>query len=70
MKFELYPVPINGIIGEIEVVVELTDEEVLKVNRMDFDERNDFIKSKATIKITDFNVNYEAPALSEWDISE
>ena len=68
MKLECYPVPINGTIGEIEVTVELTDLEILILNKMDSEQRNDFIKSRATVKITDFNVNYDVPDLSEWDI--
>ena len=69
MRLELYPVPKNAIIGEIQVIV-LTNEEVLKVNQMDSDERNEFIKSKATVKVTDFDADYNVPDLSEWDICE
>ena len=66
-KFELNPCITSATIGEIEVSIELSDEEIKSVSKMNKEDFIKFIKSKATVIITDFDVDYECPFLDEWD---
>ena len=68
MKLELYPTPINATVGEIRVIVNLTKSEISRVNKMSSDERNQYLKAKATVQVTDFSADFYAPELSEWDV--
>ena len=66
-KFEISPYITSQNIGEIEVNVELTKEEVELCMKMSKQEFSDYIKSKATIVITDFSVDYDPQELNDWD---
>lgn len=66
-KFEISPYIENGQIGQIEVSVELSDEEIKLIGKMNKEDFTRFIKERATVKITDFDVDYDCPFLNEWD---
>jgi len=66
-KFEILPYITSKNIGEIEVNVELTKEEVESCMKMSKQEFSDYIKSKATIVITDFDIDYDPLELKDWD---
>lgn len=66
-KFELSPYITSQNIGEIEVSVELTKEEVELCRKMSKEEFSNYIKPKATVIITDFDVDYEPQELDDWD---
>ncbi len=67
-KYSFMPLPENDTIGEIEVSVELTNEEYEKCKTMPHSQFEDFIKSRATVKIIDFSVDFEVPTIDEFDI--
>lgn len=69
-RFEIQPYINNQNIGEIEVFVELTNEEVEKVRVMTKEEFSAFIKPKGTVRITDFDVDYDAETFDDWVESE
>ena len=69
-RFEIQPYINSQNIGEIEVFVELTKEEVEKVKVMTKKDFSAFIKSKATVRITDFDVDYDAETFEDWVESE
>lgn len=69
-RFEIQPYIESQNIGEIEVFVELTNEEVEKVKVMTKEEFSAFIKPKGTIRITDFDVDYDAETFDDWVESE
>lgn len=69
-RFEIQPYINSQNIGEIEVFVELTNEEVEKVKVMTKEEFSAFIKPKGTIRITDFDVDYDAETFDDWVESE
>ena len=69
-RFEIQPYIKSQNIGEIEVFVELTKEEVEKVKVMTKKDFSAFIKSKATVRITDFDVDYDAETFEDWVESE
>ena len=69
-RFEIQPYIISQNIGEIEVFAELTNEEVEKVKVMTKKEFSVFIKPKATVRITDFDVDYDAETFEDWVESE
>ena len=66
-KYEIIPYIQNGTIGEIEVSIELSEEEIKLVSKMNKQDFTKFIKEKATVKITDFDVDFDCPFLNEWD---
>lgn len=66
-KFEISPYITSQNIGEIEVNVELTKEEVELCRKMSKKEFSDYIKPKATVLITDFDVDYDPQELDDWD---
>lgn len=66
-KFEIIPYITVQHIGEITVTVNLTDEEVDKCKSMSKDEFGKYIKSVATIHITDFDVDFDAETIEGWD---
>jgi len=66
-KFEISPYITSQNIGEIEVEVELTKEEVELCRKMSKEDFSDYIKSKATVKITDFDIDYDPQELNDWD---
>ncbi len=67
-RYSFMPFPENYTIGEIEVSVELTNEEYEKCKTMPHSQFEDFIKARATVKITDFSVDFEVPTIDEFDI--
>ena len=69
-RFEIQPYINSQNIGEIEVFVELTKDEVEKVKVMTKKDFSAFIKSKATVRITDFDVDYDAETFEDWVESE
>ena len=69
-RFEIQPYIISQNIGEIEVFAELTNEEVEKVRVMTKEEFSAFIKPKSTVRITDFDVDYDAETFDDWVESE
>lgn len=69
-RFEIQPYINNQNIGEIEVFVELTNEEVEKVKVMTKEEFSAFIKPKGVVRITDFDVDYDAETFDDWVESE
>lgn len=69
-RFEIQPYINSQNIGEIEVFVELTNEEVEKVRVMTKEEFSAFIKPKSTVRITDFDVDYDAETFDDWVESE
>ena len=66
-KFECSPYINDSNIGEIEVVVELTDEEIKSLKSMSKKDYDAFIKSKATVIITDFSIDFDVEDIDEWD---
>jgi hypothetical protein len=52
------------------VSIELTDEEILSLKLMSKEEYETFIRSKANVQITDFDVEYEVMPIDEWDVSD
>ncbi len=66
-KFEINPYIQYGQIGEIEVSIELSDEELRLISKMNKEDFTKFIKEKSEVKITDFDVDFDCPFLDEWD---
>jgi hypothetical protein len=69
-RFECLPYISKDTIGEIQVSIELTDEEILSLKLMSKEEYETFIRSKANVQITDFDVEYEVMPIDEWDVSD
>ncbi len=60
-----YPYVKRANIEEVELKLQVTKEEWREMQQMEVDELNDFVKSKATITVTDFNVDYEISDIDE-----
>lgn len=65
-KYELQPCIRYFNIGEIEVSIDLTEKEVEKVRQMTKGEFSSFVKSKAIVKITDFDIDYDVETFDNW----
>ncbi len=65
-KFEIYPYINWAEIGEIEVTIDLTDEEVVKLKELSKEEFKKMITERAIVKITDFDVDYDTENLDSW----
>ena len=65
-KFEIQPYIISSEIGEVQVTISLSDEEVNKCREMSVEEFRKFIAPRAVIKITDFDVDVDFETLDSW----
>lgn len=66
-KFYIYPYINYGYIGQIEATIELTDEEIEAIKRMDKKEFSKFVKERAVVTILDTDVDYNVGTFEDWD---
>lgn len=66
-KFEFRPYIISSNIGEIEVSIELSNDEIAMMKTLDKEEIKKLVNDKAVIKITDFDIDFEVEDFNDWD---
>ena len=70
IKIEFIPDIERSGINEVTVTMELSEESFEKLKKMNKKKRSGFIKTHATVTVSDFDIKYTVPEISEMDITE
>ena len=66
-KYIILPYIQQSTIGQIEVSIELTDEQLEEIKKMTNPEFDKFVKSNSTVTILDFDVEFDCGDFQDWE---